>query len=540
MTFDLVIKGGFVADGTGGPRFRADVGVCGDKIAALGRLSNGRTTVDASGLVVAPGFIDAHNHADHGILRCPDAQNFIAQGITTSVCGNCGLSLTPLSDAHREALAGYMAPFVGTAPEYNWTWDDFSSFAQRVEAAQPAQNLALLTGHGTLRAAVMGFENRPPAEDELDRMKALLDREFEQGAAGLSFGLAYPPGCYAKRREIAALLSVAARRGRRCAFHLESESTAVVGCVDAVLDAARTTGAAVEISHHKAIGRENWGKVFETLRAMERARTEGVDVLCDAYPYVAGSTTILSLLPAWAAEGGMEALLARLRDETQRRRIADAILKDEAPGDNLTLLQGWERILIGGCPADRTCEGRTLADLLSHPGQPAHRVDAESIGAFMDWLLSVEGRALMVLLDEQSEEDLRHVLAHPLTALGSDAWAVRLGEGCPHPRAYGTTARLLGRFVRDERLLELEEAVRKMTAAPARRYGIAGRGLIAEGLFADLVVFDPVTIRDCGDFLDPHRRPEGICAVAVNGILAMRDGELTADRAGRVLRLRPN
>ncbi len=532
MTFDLVVKGALVADGTGGPRFRADVGVCGDRIAALGRLPDGETTVDASGMVVSPGFVDAHNHADHGILRCPDAQNFVAQGITTSVCGNCGLALTPLSDAHRGALAGYMAPFVGAAPEYDWAWDDFASFARRVEAARPAQNLAVLAGHGTLRAAAMGFENRPPTEDELDRMRALLGREFEQGAAGLSFGLAYPPGSYAKRREIAALLSVAARWGRRCAFHLESESAAVVGCVDAVLELARTTGAAVEISHHKAIGRENWGKVFETLRAMERARAEGVDVLCDAYPYVAGSTTILSLLPAWAAEGGVEALLARLRDASQRERIADAVLRDEVPGDNLMLLQGWERVLIGGCPGDRACEGRTLADILGR-----RAVDAESIGAFMDWLLGVEGRALMVLLDEQSEDDLRHVLGHPLTALGSDAWAVRFGEGCPHPRAYGTTARFLGAFVRDGRLLGLEEAVRKMTSAPARRYGLAGRGLIAEGLFADLVVFDPDAILDRGDFLDPHRYPEGIRAVIVNGALAMRDGEPTENRSGRVLRL---
>ncbi len=531
MTLDLVVKGGLVADGTGGPCFRADVGVCGDRIVALGSLPDGEMTVDASGMVVAPGFVDAHNHADHGILRCPDAQNFLAQGITTSICGNCGLALTPLSDAHRAALARYMAPFVGAAPEYDWAWDDLASFVRRIEAARPAQNLALLAGHGTLRAAVMGFEDRAPTDGELERMGLLLEREFVQGAFGLSFGLAYPPGSYARRRELAALLSAAARHGRRCAFHLESESTAVVGCVETVLDLARETGAAVEISHHKAIGRENWGKVFETLRAMERFRAEGVDVLCDAYPYVAGSTTILSLLPAWAAEGGVDALLARLRDETQRDRIADAILKDDVPGDNLMLLQGWERVLIGDCPGDRECEGRTLAEILER-----RSVDAESIGHFMDWLLSVSGRSLMVLLDEQSEDDLRHVLAHPLTALGSDAWVVRDGEGCPHPRAYGTTARFLGRCVREGRLLSLEEAVRKMTSAPARRYGLAGRGLIAEGLFADLVVFDPAAVLDRGTFLDPHRRPEGIRSVVVNGALAVRDGRQTENRSGRVLR----
>lgn len=531
MTFDIVVRGGYVADGAGNPLFRTDVGVCGDRIAALGRLPDGRTTVDASGRVVAPGFIDAHNHVDHGILRCPEARNFILQGFTTSVCGNCGLSLTPLSDEHREALARYMGPFVGAAPEYDWGWSDFASFARRIEAAHPAQNLAILTGHGTLRAAVMGFEDRPPRERELDRMRELLEREFDQGACGLSFGLAYPPGSYAGREEIAALLSVAARRGRRCAFHMASESTTVTECVDELLDLARETGAAVEVSHHKAIGRANRGKIFETLRTMERARAEGMDVLCDAYPYVAGSTTILSLLPAWVAEGGVEALLARLRDGTQRSRIAEAILRNDVPGDNLMLLQGWGRVLIGSCPADPACEGRNLADILNR-----QTMDAESIGAFMDWLLRIGGTALMVLLDEQSEDDLMHVLGHPLTALGSDAWAVRSGEGCPHPRAYGTTARFLGRIARDRGLLRPEEAVRRMTSAPAQRYGIAGRGLIAEGLFADLVVFDPDAFLDRGDFLDPHHPPSGLSAVIVNGEAAVLNGEQTTRRAGRVLR----
>lgn len=531
MTFDIVVRGGYVADGAGNPLVRTDVGVCGDRIAALGRLPDGRTTVDASGRVVAPGFIDAHNHVDHGILRCPEARNFILQGFTTSVCGNCGLSLTPLSDEHREALARYMGPFVGAAPEYDWGWSDFASFARRIEAAHPAQNLAILTGHGTLRAAVMGFEDRPPRERELDRMRELLEREFDQGACGLSFGLAYPPGSYAGREEIAALLSVAARRGRRCAFHMASESTTVTECVDELLDLARETGAAVEVSHHKAIGRANRGKIFETLRTMERARAEGTDVLCDAYPYVAGSTTILSLLPTWAAEGGVEALLARLRDGTQRSRIAEAILRNDVPGDNLMLLQGWGRVLIGSCPADPACEGRNLADILNR-----QTMDAESIGAFMDWLLRIGGTALMVLLDEQSEDDLMHVLGHPLTALGSDAWAVRSGEGCPHPRAYGTTARFLGRIARDRGLLRPEEAVRRMTSAPAQRYGIAGRGLIAEGLLADLVVFDPDAFLDRGDFLDPHHPPSGLSTVIVNGEAAVLNGEQTTRRAGRVLR----
>ena len=302
-------------------------------------------------------------------------------------------------------------------------------------------------------------------------------------------------------------------------------------CVDELLDLARETGAAVEVSHHKAIGRANWGKIFETLRTMERARAEGTDVLCDAYPYVAGSTTILSLLPTWAAEGGVEALLARLRDGTQRSRIAEAILRDDVPGDNLMLLQGWGRVLIGSCPADPACEGRNLADILNR-----QTMDAESIGAFMDWLLRIGGTALMVLPDEQSEDDLMHVLGHPLTALGSDAWAVRSGEGCPHPRAYGTTARFLGRIARDRGLLRPEEAVRRMTSAPAQRYGIAGRGLIAEGLFADLVVFDPDAFLDRGDFLDPHHPPSGLSTVIVNGEAAVLNGEQTTRRAGRVLR----
>ena len=530
MTLDILIKNALVADGAGNPLFKSDIGICNWKITGLGRFDcDAVKVIDADGLIAAPGFIDAHNHADHGVLAHPDAQNFIAQGVTTSICGNCGLSLTPLLPEHRGEWAGSLAPFIGSSGEYDWSWGALGSFISRIESVSPAHNLALLTGHGALRCAVMGFSDKHASEREVALMKELLESEFEQGAVGLSFGLYYPPGSYADEGELLALMEVAARYGRRCAFHLLSESTLLIQSLNFVLDLAYKSGAAVEISHHKTIGRGNWGKVYETLRAMNRARSKGVDVLCDAYPYLGGSTTIVALLPTWTSQGS--GLMERLKCREDRERITEEILNDRLDGDNLLLLQGWDEILIAECPLDRKSEGRTLGDILG-----VHAMDRGSIETFMDWLLNVEGRALMVLTNEQSEDDLIHVLGHPLTALASDAWIVPYKSGSPHPRAYGSFPRFLGRYVRELRVTSIEEAVRKMTSASAQRYGLAGRGLITPGMSADLTIFDFDKINDEAEYLSPHRYPSGIHHVIVGGRLALSDCKLTGERAGVVLR----
>ena len=530
MEFDILVKNALVADGAGNPLFKSDIGICGGKIAAMGKFTcKAANEIDAAGLVAAPGFIDAHNHSDHGVLAYPDAQNFIAQGVTTSICGNCGLSLTPLRSEYRSEWAGSLAPFIASSAAYDWSWDTLGSFISCIESASPAQNMALLTGHGALRCAVMGFKNKEASKSEIELMKDLLKCEFEQGAVGLSFGLYYPPGSYADESELLALMEVAAKYGRRCAFHLLSESTLLIRSLNFVLELAHKSGAAVEISHHKAIGRENWGKVYETLRAMKRARLNGVDVLCDVYPYIGGSTAVVALLPNWTSQGS--GLRERLKSRDDRERITKEILSDELIGDNLLLLQGWDEIMIAECPLDRKSEGRTLSDILG-----VHAMDKESIETFMDWLLSVDGRALMVLTNEQSEDDLLQLLADPLISLASDAWIVPYKTGSPHPRAYGTFPRFLGRYARDLKIVGIEEAVRKMTSASAQRYGLAGRGVVCAGMSADLVIFDLDGIRDESEYLAPHRYPSGIHHVIVNGRFALKDGILTGERAGMLLR----
>ncbi len=531
MQYDLIIRNGMVIDGTGAPAFRADVAVQGDRIAAIGRAhGNGTVDVDAAGLVVSPGFIDAHNHADHGILSIPGAHNFVAQGITTSVAGNCGLSLTPIVPDHVEETARYLTPFIGAAPEYDWQWGDLASFFQRVEKLPMGQNLAVMTGHGTLRIAAMGFESRPPTTAEQQHMEQLLRREIDCGAAGLSFGLYYPPGNFARPEELAPLMRIAGERGLRCSFHLRSESTCFLQAVDEIIALAAESGAPVNLSHHKAVGRPNWGKITESLRTLDRARKNGVDIVIDGYPYTAGSTTIVSLLPPWVAEGGLAALLARLGDPMQRALIRDEVVGDKMQVDNLVLLQGWDRIIIGDCPADRSCEGKTLTEILHHT-----TVTPESLDALMDWLITIQANALMVCPGLQSEDDLLQVLESPLSVIASDAWIVHWQQGSPHPRAYGSIPRFLGRYVRDGKMMRLEDGVRKATSATAARFGLTGRGVLAETMFADIAVWDADAILDTGDFFHPHQYPAGLHWVFVNGQTAMADGRLTNAGAGRIL-----
>lgn len=532
MRYDAVIRNGMIVDGTGSPAYRADLAIKDGRVAAIGRpASRGELEIDATGCVASPGFIDSHNHADHGILGNPGAHNFVSQGVTTSVSGNCGLSVAPIVPEHRDEIARYLAPFVGAVPEYDWAWGDMGSFFERAEKLPLGQNVAIMTGHGSIRIAAMGFAARPPSPAEAKRMEELLHREFDCGAAGLSFGLYYPPGNFSERRELLPLMKIAAARGRRCAFHLRSETAAFLEAVDEALSLAEESGASVELSHHKVIGRPNWGKISESLRTMERARRKGIDVVCDAYPYTAGSTTIVSLLPPWVAAGGVEALLARLRDDKQRAAIQDEVLEDRMKVDNLLLLMEWKDIRIGDCPNDRSCEGKSLAEVLKR-AVPS----PESMNALMDWLVSIKAAALMVCLNLQNEDDTASVLAHPFSAIVSDAWIVGWNQGSPHPRAYGAIPRFLGRYVRERKLLRLEEGVRKITAAPAARFGLTGRGILAEGMLADVAVWDPEAILDNSTFEHPHRYATGIRWVFVNGRAALSDGVLTGAGAGRILR----
>lgn len=524
--FDVIIKNGKIADGSGNPWFCGDLGVKDGRIARIGLLSEetAAETIDAAGCVIAPGFIDIHCHSDAVIFAQPREKGKILQGVTTEVIGNCGSSAAPTNEATIGSLQQYLAPLFGSYP-LAWDWQSVKGYLARVEENGMISNVASLVGHGTVRVAVMDFDNRKPTAEELRKMQELVGEALDEGAFGLSSGLIYPPGLFSDTSEMAALCGVVAKKGGFYATHIRDESAGVEEAVAEAIAVARKTGVAVEISHHKAAGRSNWGKTEETLQLIDAAREEGLDVTCDVYPYIASSTSLGTLLPPWMHEGGVGALLERL----QQPAVQERIKKDFGTGlpgwENYPAAAGWNGIMVSYCENHAEYEGKTLQEIAAD-----NHMDGAD--ALFKILLQAKANALMNVFS-MNEEDVKRVLRHPASMVGSDAIP---SEGKPHPRFFGTFARVLGKYVRDEKLMRLEEGVRKMTAMPAQRLGIRDRGLVREGLCADIVVFDPNTVCDKSIFANPQQYPEGIKYVLVNGCVAVRQGEYTGVLAGKVLR----
>ncbi len=529
---DLKIEGGLVVDGTGTAGGRADVGVRDETIVAVGDLSRqaaGRT-VHAAGKVVAPGFIDMHSHSDWVLWANRRAEAKIRQGVTTEVVGNCGFSPAPASAEHLDALRG----FALTLPAgLDFRWRSVGEYLDALEAGGLAVNVVQLVGHGALRVAAMGFARRAPTAAELTRMQELLAEAIEAGAWGLSTGLIYAPGSYATTAEIVALARIAARRRRAFyASHIRGEGSTLLEAVAEAIAIGRQAELPVQVSHIKAAGRPNWGRIAAALGQLDAAVAEGLDVTADVYPYTASSTTLRTLLPDWALEGGVAAMTERLRDAATRAQIRKEL---EAPATGQSLLDrvGWDNVVVASCPSRREAEGRSLAGLGEAWG-------LDPLDVAFELLLSDGSRARMILF-QLDERDVRQALAHPRVMIGSDGSALapygELGEGKPHPRSYGTFARVLGHYTREQRVLTLAQAVHKMTGLPARRLGLADRGVIRVGARADLVVFDARRVSDLATYEAPHRYPEGIEHVVVNGRLVIRDGEHTGSLPGRVLRL---
>lgn len=528
MTFDLLITGGTVVDGTGQSRVAADVGVRGGRIVAVAPVLEGDAAVniDAGDRIVAPGFIDAHTHSDFTLLSAPGADSKVRQGITTEVVGNCGFSPAPVAPESLDLLKEYVGFLNADLP---WNWRRLGEYYQRVSDQGCAMNLAPLVGHGAIRIAVMGFADRAPSATELSRMQRLVGEAMDDGAFGLSSGLIYTPGCYGDTAELVALAQVAQRADGVYATHMRGEGGTLEESISEALAIGEQAGIAVQISHLKASGRENWGKMERALHMIEAGRERGVDVTADIYPYIAGSTTMTSLFPAWTLEGGMDRFLVRIADPDTRQRIVDEVQGGGQGWSRATGSLGWDDILVASCQREKQFEGCTVAQIADAMGK-------EPPEAMMDFLLAEQGRVAVVLF-MMSEENVACGIAHPLLMIGSDSLALATGQGGkPHPRTYGTFPRVLGKYVRDERLLSLEEGVRKMTSMAAETFGLNDRGVLAEGKAADLTIFDAATVADRATFDEPHQYSAGIDYVIVNGQVVVEQGVQHPVLPGQVLR----
>lgn len=518
--WDLLLEGGTLYDGLGGPAVRADLAVRADRVAAIGALSAGeaRERLVVRGKVVCPGFIDIHSHSDAFLLVEPSAFSKILQGVTTEVCGQCGASAAP-------RLPGYPMPSDWSAQRYPGTWSTVAEYRALLEAQHPAVNLALLIGHNALRAGIMGYASRPATEDERRNMVRVLEQALDEGGAGLSTGLAYAPGMFATDEELQALARVVAKHDGLYASHMRSEGARLIEAIDETLAVARATSARAQVSHLKTSGPAHWHKLDDALERMRRARAEGLDAASDRYPYTASCTDLDIVLPDWASGDGREAVLARVRDPALRARLADEL-------DRTRSTEDWNRVVVAGArhPDAQRFRGQSIADaaqtLQKSPGEAA-----------LD-IMDIDELRTTAFFFGMSEANLRRILAEPWVAIGSDA-SLRaptgpLSEDHPHPRAYGTFPRFL-RMALDGQTVSLGEAIRKMTALPAERVRLKDRGVLRTGAFADVLVFDPARVRDLANYANPHQPPEGIAYVIVNGTVTVRDGRIEAGRGGRFL-----
>lgn len=498
--FDTLIRNGRIIDGSGNPWYEADVGIVNDRIVRIGNLGNADANViiDATGLVVAPGFIDPHTHALRGIFDVPTAESSLLQGVTTLTEGNDGSSPWPIDAHYREIEA------LGISP--NWS---------------------VFVGQGTIREQVIGSEDRAATPSELQRMKTMVAEAMQQGALGISTGLFYVPGSFTPTDEVVELSRVAAQYNGIYISHMREEAAQLLDSVAETIRIGEQADIPVQMTHHKVIGAGNWGASVDSLRMVDEARVRGVDVTIDQYPYTASQTSINALIPQWAQEGGTEQLIARIDSQETRpllkAAVVEKILFDRGGGDP-------KNIFISRSAWNRNLEGKNLAELATERGmEPSPENAAEIVFDI------IKGGGASAVYHAIDSADIDRIMRHPATAIGSDGAVSVFGEGAPHPRQYGTFARVLGYYVRERNVLTLEEAVKKMSSQTAQRLSIRDRGLLVQGYYADIAIFDPQQISDMATFENPHQYAVGMKYVLVNGELVVANGQHTGRRPGRIL-----
>lgn len=540
MTFDLIIQNGLVLDGTGNPWYRSDIGITDGKITKIGyKLKEAKKIINVTKLIVSPGFIDLHSHSDFALPFDNHLESSIRQGITTSVVGNCGDSLAPFSNEKKEEMKNLLGAFSPPGEELQITWESFEEYLQELKLRGCSTNLITLVGFGTVRMiGGPGLEDRKPNYEELQQMKLHIDEAMRAGAFGMSTGLLYPPQIYATTEEIIELAKIVANYNGLYFSHIRNEGAGVLDAIKELIEVVTRSGCrGGQIGHHKNSFPVNWGKSKESLKLIADANNQGININCDQYPYNRGMTSLITVLPPWVHIGGIEKILERLQNSDDKERIK----KNFNEG-----IEGWEnffgrdlgptRIYISSVKSDvlklLCIEGKNISEITKFLSK------SDDFTTLCDIILEDKGETTMTI-DSMGEEDIHRIMKFKYTAISTDGWGVTVGGkldyGKPHPRFFGTYPRVLGKYVREEGVLSLEDAIRKMTSFPARILGLRDRGVIQEGSWADLVIFDPNTVIDYATYENPVQLPRGIIYVLVNGEVVVKEEKMTGKLPGVVL-----
>jgi N-acyl-D-amino-acid deacylase len=529
-SYDIVIKNGKIIDGSGNPYYYADIGIKGEKIVDIGKLGGAQADriIDAKGLVVCPGFIDVLGQSSFTLLVDGKAESKVFQGVTTEIFGE-GISVAPITPSLRKQLLLWY----GDLP-FEVKWSNFTEYFHQLKQKGISLNAGCYVGAASIRMCVLGFDDRPPTEQEMEKMKQLTAQSMEEGVLALSSALVYPPGSFATTEQLIELSKVASRYGVIYITHMRSEAESLLQGIEEAMEIGREAHIPVEIFHFKAAGQKNWHLMDEAIKKINKARAQGQDITADIYPYTAGATSLSAIVPPWVSDGGPQKFLERLKDPATRKKIAHQIETDSQGWENFYLASGgWDKILVSSVETEenKQLEGKNILEVAKIRNQPP-------MEAFFDLLIE-ENAQVGAVLFMMSEDNIAAKMKQRWVAISTDADALSpegiLGKGKPHPRAYGTYPRVLGRYVREKGIITLEDAIRKMTSLPAQRMGIQNRGLLKAGMYADITIFNPDTIIDKATYVDPHQFPVGVDYVLVNGHIIVAKGKHSGALPGKII-----